>query len=81
MIFRFVPKPTVHRHRARWAVFSKRFLEGTDRREPLWNAMNHRADVVQLWWAQSECPTVCFPRLHVLGVFEQLAHVIAGAKA
>jgi hypothetical protein len=51
MIFRSVPKPTVNRHRARWAV-SKRFLEDTDPREPPPNAVNRHAVVVALWWAQ-----------------------------
>ena len=80
MIFRSVPKPAVNHYRAPWAE-SKRFLEGTDRGGPPPSAVDRHADVVQLWWAQSECPTVCFPRLYVLGVSEQLAHVIAGAKA
>jgi hypothetical protein len=41
MIFReSVPKPTVNRHRAPWAVFSKRFLEVTGRQEPPPNVMD-----------------------------------------
>jgi hypothetical protein len=51
MIFRSVPKPTVHRHRAPWAE-SKRVLEITDRREPPLDAVNRHAVVVGLWWAQ-----------------------------
>ena len=51
MIFRFVPKPTVHRHRALWAE-SKRVLEGTDRRGPPPNPVGRHAVVVGLWWAQ-----------------------------
>ncbi len=51
MIFRFVPKPTVNRHRAPWAE-SKRFLEVTDRRDPPVNAVGRHAVVVGLWWAK-----------------------------
>jgi hypothetical protein len=48
MIFRSVPNPTVHRHRALWAE-SKRFLEGTNRRRPPLNAVGRHAVVVGLW--------------------------------
>jgi hypothetical protein len=51
MIFRSVRKPTVHRHRGRWAV-SKRFLEVIDPRETPPNAVNRPGVVVALWWAQ-----------------------------
>ena len=51
MIFRSVPKPTVHRHRAPWAE-SKRFLEVADRRGPPGSAVGRHAEVVGLWWAQ-----------------------------
>jgi hypothetical protein len=49
MIFRSVPNPTVHCHRARWAV-SKRFLEVVDPRGPSLNAGNRHGVVVALWW-------------------------------
>ena len=48
MIFRFVLKPTVHRHRAPWAE-SKRFLEVADPREPSANAVDRHTVVVGLW--------------------------------
>jgi hypothetical protein len=50
MIFRSVQNPTVHYHRAPWAV-SKRFSEIPDRREPPPNAMDRHPVVVALWWA------------------------------
>jgi hypothetical protein len=55
MIFReSVPKTTAHRHRPPWAE-SKRLLEAAHRHGPSPNAVDRHAEVVQLWWAQSEC--------------------------
>ena len=48
MVFRFVPKPSVHTHRAPWAE-SKRFSEIADRRGPPPTAMDRHAEVVELW--------------------------------
>jgi hypothetical protein len=51
MIFRFVLKPAVNRHRPPWAE-SKRLLEAAHRRGPPPNAMDRHAVVVGSWWAQ-----------------------------
>jgi hypothetical protein len=64
MIFRSVRNPTVHRHRAPWTE-SKPVLAAAHRHGPPPNAMDRHAEVVELWWAQSECQ-ITFGGSHTL---------------